>query len=94
MNSNSSKRHHVYSAENHQNKTDIKQSKIDRVHQISCSENNGIFKKNEFSQLCKNKALKNLEEKTSLSLNGFTFTNTSKILIKKTNKSTHSYNII
>ena len=60
MNTNSSKRHQVVFAEN---KTDIKKSKIDELHQNSTIGENETFKGGDFSIVCQDSAQKFLQDK-------------------------------
>ena len=66
MNTNSSKRHQVVSAGN---KTDIKKSKIDELHQNSSIGVNETSKGGEFLVLCQDSAQRCFQEKSLGTLN-------------------------
>ena len=67
------KRNQVVSAEDHQNKTDVKKRKLEEVHHklLSSDEDFSSSKNNCFSEFCQKKSLKIFDDKYLQTFNDF-----------------------
>ena len=73
MITNSSKQHQVMTAENHQNKPDVKKRKLEEVHQVLLNTNEPFSssKNHYFLKFCKKESIKRFDDNDLQAFNDF-----------------------